>query len=98
VNPQARGLIPDGVGVFAFSSGLLGGGQTRYQHTAELVDPVGPYRTVLQTNSTGDSQTSQYTTVSAEMDDMLFIYDMTAGVGQEHRLLRRGEPLRHRDP
>ena len=42
VNPQARGIIPDGVGIFANSTGLLGGGPTRYTHTAELVDPGRP--------------------------------------------------------
>jgi len=76
VDPQARGLIPDGVGIFAYSDGLLGGGPTRYTHTAELVDPAGPYRTVFQTNSTGDSRTFFYTTISAEMDDILFINDI----------------------
>jgi subtilisin-like proprotein convertase family protein len=75
-SPQARGIIPDGVGIFAYSDGLLGGGPTRYTHTAELVDPVGPYRTVLQTNSTGDGRTFFYTTISAEMDDILFINDI----------------------
>ncbi|MFH1748912.1 MAG: S8 family serine peptidase [Planctomycetota bacterium] len=76
VNPQARGLIPDGVGIFAYSSGLLGGGSTRYTHTSELVDPFGPYRAVFQTNSTGDARTFYYTTISAEMDDMLLLYDI----------------------
>jgi subtilisin-like proprotein convertase family protein len=75
-NPQARGIIPDGVGIFANSTGLLGGGPTRYTHTAELVDPLGPYRAVLQTNSTGDARTFSYTTISAEMDDILFINDI----------------------
>jgi len=83
-DPRARGLIPDGVGIFSYSVGLLGGGLTRYQHTAELVDPDGPYRTVLQTNSTGDSQTSSYTTVSAEMDDMLFLYDIVLTQSQSN--------------
>ena len=68
VNPQARGIIPDAVGIFAASSTLLGGGPTRYTHTAELVDPQGLYRAVLQTNSTGDGRTFFYTTISAEMD------------------------------
>jgi hypothetical protein len=83
-DPQARGLIPDGVGIFAFSSGLLGGGTTRYTHTAELVDPVGPYRAVFQTNSTGDARTTQYTTISAEMDDILFINDIAITQSQSN--------------
>ena len=84
VDPQARGLIPDGVGIFAYSSGLLGGGPTRYTHTAELVDPDGPYRTVLQTNSTGDPRTFFYTTISAEMDDILFINDIAIAQSQSN--------------
>ncbi|UCC30407.1 MAG: S8 family serine peptidase [Phycisphaerales bacterium] len=84
VDPQARGLIPDGVGIFAYSSGLLGGGPTRYTHTAELVDPDGPYRTVLQTNSTGDPRTFFYTTISAEMDDILFINDIAITQSQSN--------------
>jgi len=75
-SPQARGLIPDGVGIFAESSSLLGGGPTRYQRTWEIVDPNGPYQCVFQTNSTGDGRTTQYTTISAEMDDILFLYDI----------------------
>jgi len=85
VDAQARGLIPDGVGIFACSTnGLLGGGTTRYTHTSELVDPFGPYRAVLQTNSTGDSRTTQYTTISAEMDDMLFLYDIVLTQSQSN--------------
>jgi len=85
VNPQARGLIPDGTGIFACSTnGLLGGGPTRYEHTAELVDPDGPYRAVLQTNSTGDERTFYYTTISAEMDDMLFMYDIVLTQSQSN--------------
>lgn len=76
INAQARGLIPDATGIFAQSSSLLGGGPTRYQHTAELVDPDGPYRAVFQTNSTGDPRTFCYTTISAEMDDLLFDLDI----------------------
>jgi serine protease AprX len=75
-SPQARGLIPSGVGIFAESSSLLGGGPTRYQRTAEIVDPNGPYRCVFQTNSTGDGRTTQYTTISAEMDDILLLNDI----------------------
>jgi serine protease AprX len=75
-SPQARGLIPNGVGIFAESSSLLGGGPTRYQRTAEIVDPDGLYQCVFQTNSTGDGRTTQYTTISAEMDDILLLYDI----------------------
>ncbi len=90
--PQARGLIPDAVGIFAYSDGLLGGGTTRYTHTAELVDPVGPYRTVFQTNSTGDPRTLYYTTISAEMDDLLFVYDLALTQSQSNAGTRDSRP------
>ncbi len=76
LNPRARGLLPDGQGIYAYRTPLLGGGPTRYEHTAELVDPTGPYRAVFQTVSTGDALTTAYTTISAEMDDILFLYDI----------------------
>jgi hypothetical protein len=84
-NTQARGIIPDAVGIFAQSTNnLLGGGQNRYTHTADLVDPLGLYRAVIQTNSTGDTQTTFYTTISAEMDDILFINDITITQSQSN--------------
>ena len=91
-NPQARGLIPDGVGIFAYSDGLVGGGPTRYEHTAELVDPDGPYRAVLQTNSTGDPRTEEYTTISAEMDDLLFLHDIAITQSQSNAGSRNSRP------
>ena len=84
VTAAARGIIPDAVGIFAYSSSLLGTGPTRYNHTAELVDPAGPYRAVLQTNSTGNARTFFYTTISAEMDDILFINDITITQSQSN--------------
>ncbi|MFG0282857.1 MAG: S8 family serine peptidase [Phycisphaerales bacterium JB039] len=76
-NPLYRGMIPDAQGIFAaYSSvGLLGGTATRYGHTAELVDETGPYRAVFQTNSWGDPRTSDYTTISAQIDDIQFLND-----------------------
>ena len=48
----------------------------RYAHTQELVNPAGPYRAVFQTNSWGSTQTTTYTTISAEMDDIIFDLDI----------------------
>ncbi len=84
LNPRARGLLPDGQGIFAYRTPLLGGGPTRYQHTAELVDPAGPYRAVFQTDSTGDPLSTEYTTISAEMDDILFLYDIVITQSQSN--------------
>ena len=78
VVPAARGLIPDAQGIFAAEGILSGQGGTvsRYAHTAELVSRVGPYRAVFQTNSWGNDRTLFYTTISAEMDDILFQNDI----------------------
>jgi subtilisin family serine protease len=84
LNPRAKGMLPDAQGIFAFQPPLLGGGPTRYQHTAELVDPAGPYRAVFQTTSAGDARTTEYTTIAAEMDDILFIYDLLATQSQSN--------------
>lgn len=90
--PQARGLLPSGRGIFAESSSLLGGGPTRYQRTAEIVDPGGLYRCVFQTNSTGDPRTTQYTTISAEMDDILFLHDILVCQSQSNAGSQESRP------
>ena len=74
VNPQARGFLPDAEQSIMADYGSLG---DRYAHTARLVDPSGPYRAVFQTNSWGAPRTTDYTTVSAEMDDILFDHNIT---------------------
>ncbi len=89
---QARGLLPDGQGIYAYCRPLLGGGPTRYEHTAELVDPAGPYRAVFQTTSTGDALTTEYTTISAEMDDILFLYDLLATQSQSNAGTQMSRP------
>ena len=71
-NPQGRGMLPDAQPIFA-SYQLF---TDRYAHTAELVDPLGPYRAVFQSNSWGDAQTPEYTSISAEMDELLFDHDI----------------------
>ncbi len=75
-NAAARGLLPDGVGIFMDAAPLRGLPNDRHEATAELVDPNGPYRAVFQTNSTGDNRTRQYTSISADMDDILFVNDI----------------------
>ncbi len=72
-NPQARGFLPDAEQTIMAAYGALG---DRYAHTARLVDPSDEYRAVFQTNSWGDPRTSDYTTISAEMDDILFDHDI----------------------
>jgi len=76
-NQQGTGMIPDAEGkIFCDYDLVLNQTQNRYRLTAELVDPDGPYRGVFQSNSWGNSLTTQYTTISAEMDDISFINDV----------------------
>ncbi len=78
-NAAGTGLLPNREqGIFARYTQLAGQGGivSRYTHTSELVDPLGQYRAVFQSNSWGSASNTQYTTVSAELDDILFIYDV----------------------
>ena len=70
-DPQYRGIIPEAQGSFATFFGL-----DRPAPTAELVDPAGPYRVVFQTSSWGGSRTTENTPTSAELDQILFDYDI----------------------
>ena len=93
-SPQsgARGMMPNAEArIFAYY-GVLGGSHTRYDHTEELVDPNGPYRAVFQTNSWGDSLTTNYTTISAEMDDILFQNDIVILQSQSNAGSRSSRP------
>jgi hypothetical protein len=70
---QSRGMMPDATGIFA-NYGNYG---NRYTHTAELVNPALTYRAVYQSNSWGDARTTQYTSKSQELDDIIFINDFS---------------------
>jgi len=68
-NPLARGMLPEAQGIIAGYPQLT----NRYAHTARLLQD--PYQAVYQSNSWGGGLTTAYTTISAEMDDILFIND-----------------------
>lgn len=70
---QTRGLMPDAAGIFAQYSSF----GNRYTHTAELVNTSLPYRAVFQSNSWGGGRTFFYTSESQEMDDLIFINDIS---------------------
>jgi len=70
VNAQATGLQHNGQGVAATWGNYQGG--SRYNHTAELVNPALPYRCNYQTNSGGHPLTTSYTSDSQDMDLMVF--------------------------
>lgn len=76
VNPQARGLLPDGQGIFADYTLWGLSGANRYTCARELVDPTLQYKAVFQTSSVGPTQTTQYTTISAEADQITFDFNL----------------------
>jgi serine protease AprX len=69
--PSARGLLPEGQGIFADFAFLA----NRYAHTAELLQ--APYNAVFQSNSWGSSQTTIYNSTSNQLDNILFDMDIT---------------------
>jgi hypothetical protein len=73
-NSDARGLLPDGQGIVADYSIIGLTGQSRYDHTGELVED--PYYAVFQTASVGSDRTTQYSTISADTDAALFEFDI----------------------
>ena len=70
-NPAGRGMLPEAQGIIAAYTQLT----NRYTHTSQLLQD--PYKAVYQSNSWGSALTTQYTTISAEMDDILFQNDFT---------------------
>lgn len=75
-NSAGTGLLPDREqGIFADFNTLSGhgGSMSRYIHTQELINPALTFRAVFQSNSWGSALTTQYTSISAEMDDILFL-------------------------
>ena len=79
-NPQGRGMVPSAQGIagsYQSSSGsLLSGAALRIPYTQELVNPSLNYRAVYQSNSWGDAQVTTYTTISAQMDSIVFDTDL----------------------
>jgi Subtilase family len=73
-----RGLLPDGKPIFA--SYLTVG--NRYAHTGQLMS--APYRAVFQTNSWGGGLTTDYTSESMQMDDILFDFDIVITQSQSN--------------
>ncbi|MCB9832266.1 MAG: S8 family serine peptidase [Planctomycetes bacterium] len=77
-NPQARGFLPEAQPVFHAYSAIV----DRYVETGELLQ--APYRCVFQTNSWGNTQTSAYTTISADIDNILFDHDIIVTQSQSN--------------
>ena len=73
VSALYRGLVPDAQCIAA-SSGAIG--SNRDSMTAQAVDPNDIYRAMFMTASWGGGRTTLYTSVSSQMDDILFKYDL----------------------
>ena len=86
VNPQGRGMLPEGQGIFADRDFL----SDRYAHTARLVSE--PYNAVFQSNSWGTTPTQYYRTVSAELDDVVFLNDILIVHSQSNTGSRMSRP------
>jgi len=69
-NFSARGVMPSAFLVIGYYNNFAGG--SRYAHTAELQNPALSYQCVLQSNSWGSALTTSYTSVSQDMDLILF--------------------------
>jgi hypothetical protein len=69
-NHQGRGVLPSAQGVFLAG---LNTGATRFQQTD---DAINEYGIVFESNSLGSPRTTQYTSISANMDDIVFSLDL----------------------
>ena len=68
----ATGLVPNAFGYFAYYNALT----NRYGHTAELVDPSLEFKSVYQSNSWGNTTTTEYNSYSSQLDDIIWQYDI----------------------
>ncbi len=73
-DPTARGMLPEAQGIVADYDFFGLSGANRYTGALELLAP--PYNAVFQTSSVGSPRTFNYTTISAEHDEILFDVDI----------------------
>lgn len=71
-NGAGIGVLPQATGVIAVYTGYLSGAGDRNALTADLITKEAAY----QSNSWGDAQVTTYTTISAQMDSILFNNDV----------------------
>jgi serine protease AprX len=83
-----RGMLPEAQGMIATYTTV----PDRYAHTAQLVNPSLNYRAVFQSNSWGSALTTAYTTISAEMDRIVFDHDLLICQSQSNAGTRNSRP------
>ncbi|MFC3894073.1 S8 family serine peptidase [Lentzea rhizosphaerae] len=90
VSSAHRGVLPEGQGIMAVYGATTV--PDRYAHTKRLVDPAGRYRAVFQSNSWGDSLTTGYNSISAQMDRIVFDHDILICQSQSNAGSTRSRP------
>jgi len=85
-NPAARGMLPGGQGIFGSYNWVF----NRYRYTGRLLEPR--FEAVFQSNSWGHSRTTQYTTLSAEMDLIVFDHDILITQSQSNAGNQQSRP------
>ena len=75
-NAAARGLMPSAQLIESSVFSWLFNGTSRYSLMADSVNPALPWRAMQQTASWGNTHTFSYTSVSQELDDALFDFDL----------------------
>jgi hypothetical protein len=71
-NPAGTGMMPDGVGITGYYADATVTA-SRYNYTAQLLQ--APYFATFQSNSWGNTQVTTYTSISQEMDNIIFGLD-----------------------
>ncbi len=85
-NPHGRGMLPDAQGIFAGVNSNF----DRYQHTADLLSPT--YNAVFQSNSWGNLWTPNYTTLSAELDDIMMEHPILLAQSMSNQGTQQARP------
>lgn len=82
-NTNARGILPD-CQIIESSVYTWAPTRSRYRVTEEAVDPAAAWRVVQQTASWGYTQTLDYNSSAAELDDVLFDLDVVTTQSQSN--------------
>lgn len=77
-SPNTRGVLPDSQLIESSVFNWLFGGVSRWSLISGSVDPAQPFQVMQQTASWGNTHTLAYTSVSQELDDALFKFDLLA--------------------
>jgi serine protease AprX len=85
-NADSAGVVSSGQGIFLGYEQLTdwGGSVTRYTAVADLVNPALSWKGVYQLSAWGGGLTTEYTTESAEIDDIVFLHDLIIAQSQSN--------------